>query len=325
MSTPHELDIREWLIWLSMRCVLRSTENIEVLATDYASGLKDLPHDAFTPISREAAARKWESFPSYKALRKFLEEWAPQKSTALPPPLPDGVTISDHLSATDRHLVQSWWNLRPENIANGTLATALDVQRRWPTVFNEICLTDPEAAGIAVRRGWANGSNAPADVAARVKSDWETITPEQIDEKLGNLRALHAVRPVAALGWLGFLRSSVEKHAPQHLALIPDRLVEPERQRSTPDPYEQARIETADAFAKMQAQNRPAPISPEQLAAIRDANPQVQRARQTAEQLRKLDEAADADAPHDRKLRVVPDEPEDTPKWTPPWETETAA
>jgi hypothetical protein len=288
-----------------------------------------VPTTLFDTDSLEFCARRFKFWPTYADLWARLQTWQrerPKEQKALP--APEGVEINPSLNAQDRALVRSWWNLRAENIANGTLATALDVQRRWPAVFREICNTDTEAAAIAVKRGWAREAESADSIDARQAAEWGPITPGFITEKVAELREAAAGNKMGAglaAGLLSFLRTAVAKHAPQHLHLIPDRLAEPERQRSTPDRYEQARIEVAETFAKVQAQNKPAPISPEQLAAIRDANPQVQRARQTAEQLRRLDEAAEADAPHDRKLRVVPDEPEDTPRWTPPWETESAA
>ena len=56
------------------------------------------------------------------------------------------------LSEADRHHCASWDRLRPERIAQGRLATALDVLRRWPAAFRYVCRTDAEAEHIARQR-----------------------------------------------------------------------------------------------------------------------------------------------------------------------------
>ena len=146
-ATAKELDIQQWLLELGVRCVPRGKEDVSVMVRDYAAGLTDLPHTAFTPASREQASRKWKFFPAYADLRKFLESYAPRKSTvAALPPVEDPA-----LSEEDRAHVRSWINLRDEG--NRTLRLGMYCEK-WPRAFAYIVRTDAEAERIARQREW---------------------------------------------------------------------------------------------------------------------------------------------------------------------------
>src|ERR1700733_10262531 len=153
MNASRQLDIAQWLGALAVRCTPRTTENIEVLARDYASGLDDLPTEVFSPQSKEAAARNFEHFPAYKPLRVWLTKWwDAHKPVQVALPLPPDAHA---LSVEDRAHVRSWINLKPEWKAAGRLENALSTFRNRTAVFAYICRTDTDAASIAVRRHWS--------------------------------------------------------------------------------------------------------------------------------------------------------------------------
>jgi len=282
MSQHHELDIRQWLIALSIRCSPRTNENLEMLAKDYASGLVDLPYEAFTPQSREAAARNWEHFPSYKSLRKFLETWiaknAPIDTKLLP-------SIHDpNLTEEDQAHVRSWINLRANRKATGKFATGLDLLRRWPTAFAYVCRTDADAEDVARQRGWLSETEQPMDVS-EVGIASNLIKLESITSEGGT--ELGAA--LASLG-LSILRKQVEARAPERLHMLPD-IIKPRPRMSQPrshsvdaqinavrdqpngSGYDAAREEAARITAEFEVKHgrKPGELSPEQLDAQRAA------------------------------------------------------
>ena len=210
MSGELTLDIRQWLTALSLRCHPRTTENIEVLAADYALNLTDLNREVWCPAARQAASLKFESFPTYRSLRKFLEDWIDRNCTAktnLLPPVDD-----PNLSEEDKTHVRSWIRLRGE----GNRVTHLSVCRRWPAAFAYIIRTDDDAAAIARQHGWITTAEEPVDVSEGGIAR-NLVKLEQLAGGGGNGAAL------ASLG-LSMLRKAVERQAPGRLALLPDRM-----------------------------------------------------------------------------------------------------
>ena len=281
MSQHHELDIRQWLIALSIRCSPRTNENLEMLAKDYASGLVDLPYEAFTPQSREAAARNWEHFPSYKSLRKFLETWiaknAPIDTKLLPP------VENPDLSEDDRAYVRSWINLRAQRKANGMFAVGLDLLRQKPAAFAHVCHTDAEAWEVARDRGWLPEAEQPLNLTEASV----TRTLIELEADASQDTALAAAR--VSIG-LSLLRKQVEERAPNLVHLLPD-VIKPAERMSQPrnhsvdaqlnaindqpsgSGYDAAREEIARAAVEFEAQHgrKPGELTPEQLSAQRAA------------------------------------------------------
>jgi len=289
MTTQDELEIEVWLSDLSLRCEPRSKENLRVIIAKYAEGLADLPYEAFTTASGEGAARNWERFPSYKALRKFLEDWADKhgaKDTKLLPPIDD-----PGLSDEDRAHVRSWINLRAERQKSGRFAQALSLMRKWPAAFAYICRTDDEAHATAQQRGWLPETGDTVDVSEA-----------GITERLIELESIAggSLGAVLAPFGLSILRKNVAARAPERLHLLPD-VVLPQRQPREPSERRQdaeaeasaraqreklqPEIDAASAAFEARTGRKPGQLSPEQLAAVRAQagihHPPVQQSPQT--------------------------------------------
>ena len=101
-----------------------------------------------------------------------------------------------------------------------------------------------------------------------------------------------------------FLTTAVEKYAPHHLRLIPDKISTPDRHRSVDQQMAElgmtgvdaAREEVARMTAAFTAKHgrRPGALSREQLAVVRAANLGVQKARAHQEALRTVAEREEA-------------------------------
>jgi hypothetical protein len=169
--TRAELDIREWLLSLAVRCTPRTAENIEAISRDYATSLVDFPREVFCPASREEASRAFDSFPPYKALRGFLEKWW-SENRPRPKALggPDAAVLNDE----EQYWVRSWQRHR-----SGDWGTAKDgtphigsqkhlrfelelMKNSHPEAFRWLVLHDKEAARIAALAGWSDGPALPA-------------------------------------------------------------------------------------------------------------------------------------------------------------------
>jgi hypothetical protein len=266
MSTSRQLDIAQWLTDMAVRCTPRTSENIEVLALDYAQGLDDLPSEAFTPQSREAATRHFEHFPAYKPLRAWLDKWWSMHK----PTMPLLASIDDpNLSDEDRSHVRSWINTRKDG---GDLMQRLSQYHiAWPRAFAYIVRTDDQAAAIARARGWTQ--DPPVDV-----------TEAGITRNLIKLEKLAGEGPVgvglAAMG-LSILRQNVQQRAPERVHLLPERIVAPEtgRHRTVAQqraamgdpPAEPTRAEALKAEFVAKHGRAPGQPSAEQLAEIRKA------------------------------------------------------
>ena len=278
----NELDIREWLIALSLRCSVRTTENLEIMAKDFALGLIDLSDDAFTPQSREAAARKWDSFPSYRALRKFLVDWCEEQASPYPllPPIAD-----ESLSAQDQVFVKTWQNSRAKDFAHlkdrdaslrGRMAISLDVLRlRAFKAFAYVCRTDAEAESVARQHGWIVREE-PIDVSERAITR-TLIEIDQLAAEGGSFMA------ACASAKLTMLHAAVKVQAPERLHLLPETITaRPERPRSVSAQLaalqggagiDAAREAVASASVAFEAQHgrKPGALTPEQLTALRSA------------------------------------------------------
>jgi hypothetical protein len=263
---------------------------------DMMPALADLPAGAFCGASAEHVGRNSQRVPSYGQLRKMLELW-----WSINRPKGNDIGADDPtLDANDRQIVASWQRRRSEMIAGDTLAAGLSVLRRWPRAFRYVCRIDTEAASVAVRRGWHTDALDATAVDQRMTDDWGSITPAQIAAKLANLRGLAAEGErgvVLARALTGFLRSAVERYAPHHLHLLPE--LAPAR-RGPVEPVSNvaaARAEAAEGADARMAQaideeralreqafiaehgRKPGELSPEQLEALRAADPAVQKAR----------------------------------------------
>lgn len=165
MASPHERDIAAWLAALALRCEPRRQENLEVLTLDYAGSLTDLPYEAFSVASREAASRKFERFPSFKALRKFLEEWADRNIKPKSVLLIDGPD-DPSLDANDKASVALWQKWRRAGAFGTSDRQALGVMRsHLPRAYDYVIRTDPVAERIAMQHGWLH------DASEFVKTD----------------------------------------------------------------------------------------------------------------------------------------------------------
>jgi hypothetical protein len=191
--------------------------------------LTDIPDIAFTDASVRAIAPTLKRSPSYAEVRVALQAYV----RSLDNPDSDAVTDTT-LSAEDRIKVQIWRQHRADGFTHigmpdvrESMAQSLSMQRRYfPAVFSYIIRTDAEAEHIARHRGWLD-DNDPASIDERMQDDWGSITDVQVAFKLIELGKLHRSpggmgRTRAAI-LLSLLRMALDKHAPQHSHLLPDR------------------------------------------------------------------------------------------------------
>jgi hypothetical protein len=298
MRARHPI-VTAWLADLAVRVSPTMTpEQVEILCRDFAKGLTDLPEQAFDELSREAAAREFRRFPPYALLRKFLEGWVKRNvkpDTNLLPPVHD-----PNLSDIDRAHVRSWINLRPEGNLERRLARYRDNHQ---AAYRYILRTDAEAAAIARQRGWVeDGREEQAAFEQRLKADWGSTTEAEIGYKLIELEKQvdAGLSPSLAAALLSMLRAAVEKYAPQHLGLIPDT-IKPSRQPREASARQQDAEAAASARAQMDVLNadgieaarqevirafeaqhgrKPGQLTEAMLTAIRNEDPNVQKARQ---------------------------------------------
>jgi len=171
--TKAELDIREWLLSLAVRCTPRTAENIEAISRDYATSLVDFPREVFCRASREEASRVFDNFPPYKALREFLEKWWNENRPAPRAlPGPDAAYLSDEeqfwVRNWQRHRAGDWGRAKDGTPCSGSprhLRFELELTKKThPEAFKWLVLHDKEAARIAALAGWSDGpAVAPTD------------------------------------------------------------------------------------------------------------------------------------------------------------------
>jgi len=283
MTSPREYDIQRWLADLAIRCEPRSKENLKVIVAKYAEGLADLPYEAFTPAACEGAARQWETFPSYKALRSFLENWAEKhKPAVLLLPVGEGDSSIDD---EDRAWIRGW--LRNESGDWGENKTGTEANLRMR--LQRLHRNRPQAAR------WLIQNNDHANRIARELRLSEVEEPIDVSEA-GIARNLIALERKAEEGKFGqaiasmllaALRKNVAARAPERLHLLPD-VISPQRQEREPSDRRHDAEAEASARAQINALNvskedidaaaaafeqrtgrKPGQLSPEQLAAVR--------------------------------------------------------
>jgi hypothetical protein len=199
---------------------------------------EEFPYAAtFTKVSLYHVSRAATFFPAHAVLSKLLGEWwDANRPREVPLPPSD---IDPKLQGNDRFLAEQWWRKRPDRVGKMEFATAVDLLRKSPAAFREVCAKDREAEKIAMRRGWLEDvDRAARPMEVRHRDDWGGIDPPAIATKLADIREVAAQPgPMAkglAMSLLSFLRTAVANYAPQHSHLIPARLDAEERRR-TPD------------------------------------------------------------------------------------------
>jgi hypothetical protein len=176
---PDYLDrthIHDWLNRLAT--VVPKARELADLAVQI-DALSDLliakvPTSLFSPDSLEYCARRFKFWPGYSDLWARLQEYNrahPPRRPALPAPVIDDPT----LTPDDRSHVVSWTRLKGEWLMSNRLDSALSMHRKWPASFAYICRTDPDAAAVAVRRGWSTDlpdlhSDRPPEVIAHIEA-----------------------------------------------------------------------------------------------------------------------------------------------------------
>jgi len=268
-TQQHGLHIREWLSALALRCEPRNKENLEVLFRDYAQGLAEMPYETFSTVSREAASRHFEWFPSYKALRAFLEKWLNDNKPAIALPAPDEPTLTD----ADRVYLRAWQKRRAIGDFPKGVTHSLDAMRSiHPALLAYLARIDDEVATISRNRGRLT-PEGPIDTS-------ETgITRKLIElEAIAN-QGSEISAPLASLG-LSILRRNVLNYAPQRLPMLPERFANSPRSRmrqeyQTPQshssaiPPEPASPSAREAF-KASYGRYPGDLSPEHLKSVRN-------------------------------------------------------
>lgn len=228
-----------WLTELAVRVAPQMTsEQVEVLARDFAKGFADLPEWVFDDITRELAAREFDRFPTYKALRKFLSEQADALRQKSAPPLPGPDDGS--LSREDRIWLSNWQNHRAGGFKylegrgdfteRMTITLSLMRSLGRMALFRHICRTDLEAAAIAVRKHWEVEPPRPRE--ARTPEDSQRVA-EAVRHAIAAMRpkppprsAQSAPQTIEEVG--PFIQSIEDQFERQHGrklgALAPERL-----------------------------------------------------------------------------------------------------
>jgi hypothetical protein len=299
--------VREWLMQLSSL----TQKNLEI--TDMAAKIDliadmliaKVPIDLFTAESLEFCARRIK-FMTYADIWARLQAWQrerPKTLLALPSVGAEPDPGDDTLTADDRMQIKVFRERRAvgfprtDEMKDGKidplrappthgfgfdrrLTVALDIQRRYnPNVFQWLINNDNELAMIAVRRGW----DVPADhdYVAALKTEGEQLTEADMRHSLELLATVPAGPLADSL--LSMLRTRTKKYAPHLLPLIPASMAPAERPRTVAEQQaELARLDpiaaaAAERVAAWEAQHgrKLGALTPEQLAALRDADPLV--------------------------------------------------
>ena len=229
--------------------------------------LTDIPDIAFSEASVRVIAPQLKRSPSFAEVRTALQNYV----RSLDDPDPNAITDGT-LSADDAVKVQIWRQHRAGGFAHIShladvrerMTQSLSLQRRYfPAVFRYIIRTDAEAEHIARRRGWLDDED-PSSIDERMQDDWGSITDVQVAFKLIELGKLHRSpggmgRTRAAI-LLSLLRIAIDKHAPHHSHLLPDRFEQ--------DGQPLTREQQLDALGVPIEQHRAYPLSPEHLDKI---------------------------------------------------------
>jgi hypothetical protein len=232
---------------------------------------------------------KWSGVPSLAKFRRALELWAethlPKAASDIDPPELD----ASGLSAEERCNVRVWLAARAKGASERDLLGRLAVLRahvnrayRWLINF------DMQAADMAVRQRWYDGQ---PPMTAEERAAMPPVAPAL-------QRALHPELTVAA--------ERARDHDEQRLATQP----------STVAP---AVLATRDSAPPQESTPPARPLgalSPERLAAIRDANPAVQSARAVAALVAEERAQAAAEAERERELEHATATRAHHPLWT---------
>lgn len=325
---------RQWMQRLGSRCAsTMSAEESAATLADWSKSLADMPPHAFCEQSFEDASRQFEYFPAYAALRKFLDQWWRANK-----PTGSSLPGSDDSSLTRENQLQLavWQKMRLEGFTHITgphearLKVSLGVLRRHnPRIFAHLCRTDVEIAGLAVRQGWVNEDEGmPMD--DRLRADWRSITREGLARKVAETNKTAAMGHTR-LGQqqLDMLRAAIGRYVPEMLSLVPETVTVAETAPGDPlaglgtlgKVAEQVRAGMAQATAQQPPLTRPlGALTPEQLKAMRDADPSVQRAR-AHQELESMNAGADAPPPREPIVDREPAHAEAEPEpWVPSWE-----
>lgn len=244
MTAKHrEIEARTWLSDFGVRCAATiKSEESELRARDYAKGFTDLAPECFCDASREAAARQFEYFPSYATLRKFLEGWW-RDNKPRPPELPgadDGT-----LDLDDRLWLRRWTNDRVAEFQHLR-------DKGSPTERMAISLSNMRVHAPRCFRYLARTDTDVASIA--VHRGWDVELQHQGERTPEEIAWAHNIVAMATSG----MRTARSPAAASGAVVSID----------------QARQDAAAAHARMVAA-----LPPEQLAAARDANAGVQKAR----------------------------------------------
>lgn len=236
-----EIAAQDWITTLGARCASTiKTEESVLRAKDYAKGFGDMAPEVFCDASGEAAARHFEYFPSYATLRKWLEDWW-RSNKPRPPELPGYDDAS--LELEDRLWLKRWTDDRmvhfPHLKDKGTPAERM-----------ALSLSSMRIHAPRTFRYLARTDSEVASIA--VRRGWE-------------VEIVHHVRTSEEIAWANDLvRNTVHGMRGKPPAGPP----------TTVDAYEQARLDAAALHARMTSA-----VPAHVLAAARDANPGVQKAR----------------------------------------------
>lgn len=160
-----------------------------------------------------------------------------------------------------RHAAGDWGKAgRAEELTEEQqLRRQLDrLRTRRPAVYDWLIANDDRARRIAIATGWVQLQHDPATLEQRMQADWGSITPEQIGRKLIAPEQLASTPPNALIqtpgkmadAWLALLRSAVEKYAPQHAHLVPERIIAAEVVQDNVVPLRAAAIDITAEFRR---------------------------------------------------------------------------
>lgn len=175
------MTVHEWVAGLGIRYGSMRQEDAELKVAEYVRGLTDgsLPQDAFNDTTLELISREYpDRFPTYGQVRKFLEKWwasnKPTPQLMASEVMHSGLTTEQQIQATYwfKHKASGFKHLDdkfPDMEARQ--AQSLSVLRQYnEVVFRYVCNTDPDAAAIAVRRGWRVNPEPPVTEEERAAS-----------------------------------------------------------------------------------------------------------------------------------------------------------
>jgi hypothetical protein len=308
---------RQWLQQLGGRCAptLLSATEADAKVRDFVEGLKNMPKEAFTEDSLQAASETFDYFPPFAALHKFLIKWW-EDNRPRPPALPGA--DDPNLDTEDRIWIKLWNEKQAAGFSDGPNAMErLRLVRRFkPRAYAFLLRTDDQAAQIAVLNKWHDeprGDRTPEEIAAAAR----TVSAAMADLAAVTVRKLRA----------GSLYRAPD---PAHLATARATAADATDTRMAAA-IEEERAQRAAAFEAKHGR-KPGELTAEQLAAQRADNPLFQKA--TAYQREQMKAGTQPD-PLAESPPESPPTPEPTPEpeqqgdndapWVPSWDAPKAA